>query len=327
MPEALFTLRCVQAASVPYQLGDTSNVFPFNHSRAHARIARYVVRAVHLAMVRKCARQRSFRGDRRAPRGPAGRRALPQNLLPKQALAEIHNIAHKARNDHDFLTLPWDDKGYRILPAAIYMEHTEKMRHYCKQFTAAINDFGRRFEELVRESRERLGGLFRAEDYPSPLEIQQKFSFETRVIPLPNANDFRVTLADEDKDRIKRQITASVEAAFAAGSRELWQRMYEAVSHMAERLATYKSEDGVKHRLHDSLVTNLVKLLDVMPKLNVIHDPDLDRLSAEIRSSLVVDPDTLRKSESVRVETARAAARIADQMASYMAGYQLAMVA
>jgi hypothetical protein len=25
------------------------------------------------------------------------------------------------------MTLPWDDNGYRVLPAAAHMDHTEKM--------------------------------------------------------------------------------------------------------------------------------------------------------------------------------------------------------
>ena len=49
-------------------------------------------------------------------------------------------------------------------------------------------------------------------------------------MPLPDAGDFRVTLGDEEKERIKRQITAAVEAALQVASRELWQRLYEAVS-------------------------------------------------------------------------------------------------
>ena len=49
-------------------------------------------------------------------------------LLPKEALAEIHKIVSEARQEHYFMTLPWDDNGYRVLPAAAYMDHAEKMR-------------------------------------------------------------------------------------------------------------------------------------------------------------------------------------------------------
>jgi len=123
---------------------------------------------------------------------------------------------------------------------------------------------------------------------------------------------------------VKRQITATVEASLQLASRELWQRLYDAVHHMAERLAKYKATDeGVEHPFRDTVVTNLVKLIDVLPKLNVTHDPELERLAAEVRGSLLVDPKELRASESVREETAKAAAAIADRMATYMSAYAI----
>jgi hypothetical protein len=70
-------------------------------------------------------------------------------------------------------------------------------------------------------------------------------------------------------------------------------------------------------------VTSLVKLVDVLPKLNVTNDPELERLAEQVRSSLLVDPKELRKSETVRAETAKAAAAIAQHMAGYMAGYSI----
>lgn len=104
--------------------------------------------------------------------------------------------------------------------------------------------------------------------------------------------------------------------------------MYDAVSHMAERLAAYKETgQGIEHPFRDTVVTNLVKLVDVMPKLNVTADPELERLTTQVRASLLVDPEELRRSEAVRTDTATKAAKIAEQMSAYMTGYQLAAVA
>jgi hypothetical protein len=220
------------------------------------------------------------------------------------------------------MTLPWDDNGYRVFPAAVYMDHTERMRELGNQFKPAVDALAQQFEQLVAEARVRLGGLFRSEDYPSPQDVQSKFSFETRVMPLPDAGDFRVALGDEEKDRIKRQITATVEASLQVASRELWQRLYEAVKHMAERLDAYKvTDEGVEHPFRDSVVTNLVKLVDVLPKLNVTRDPELERMAEQVRGSLLVEPKQLRDSELVRAEAAKKATAIAERMAIYMAGY------
>lgn len=182
----------------------------------------------------------------------------------------------------------------------------------------------RQFLTLIEQARTRLGGLFRDTDYPAPDELRAKFSFETKVMPLPDAGDFRVNLGDEERERVKRQITAAVEASLQVGSRELWFRLYEAVQHMADRLAAYKvTTDGVEHPFRDTVVTNLVKLVDVLPKLNITNDPELDCLAQQVRNSLLVDPKELRRSDIKRAETAKAAAEIAQHMAGYMAGYSI----
>ena len=74
----------------------------------------------------------------------------------------------------------------------------------------------------------------------------------------------------------------------------------------------------MEHPFRDSVITNLVKLVDVLPKLNVTADLELERLAAEVRASLLVDPQELRKSESVRNETAKAAMAISHRMAPYL---------
>lgn len=240
-------------------------------------------------------------------------------LLPKAALAKIQKIVSEARQEHYFMTLPWDDNGYRVLPAAAYMDHTDRMRVLSERFTPAVETLVCQFTQLVEEAKTRLGGLFRVGDYPAPDELRSKFSFETKVMPLPNAGDFRVALGEEEKERIKHQITAAVEASLQVASRELWQRLYEAVSHLAERLQAYKvTEDGVEHPFRDSVVTNLVKLVDILPKLNVTGDAELERLATDVRALLLIDPNELRKSEPLRTETAKAASEIAKKMMVYV---------
>lgn len=245
-------------------------------------------------------------------------------LLPKEALNEIQQIVSEARQEHYFVTLPWSDDGFRVLPAAAYFDHRAKMRALADRFHPAVDSLVNRFTQLIEEARVRLGGLFREADYPHPQELRSRFAFETRVLPLPDAGDFRVALGNEERERVKRQITATVEASLQLASRDLWQRLYDAVHHMAERLSKYKAtEEGVEHPFRDTVVTNLVKLVEVLPKLNVTQDPELERLAAEVRCSLLVDPKELRASESVRTETARAAAAIADRMATYMSAYAI----
>jgi hypothetical protein len=133
-------------------------------------------------------------------------------LLPKEALAEVQKIVSDARQEHYFMTLPWDDNGYRVLPSAAYMDHAEKMRELSKRFTPAVDALAREFGNLVEQAKARLGGLFRPEDYPAPKELRSKFCFETKAMPLPDAGDFRLTLGEEEKERIRPQMNIAVGA-------------------------------------------------------------------------------------------------------------------
>jgi hypothetical protein len=253
-----------------------------------------------------------------------------KRLVPRKELEEITKIIGRARRDHEFVTLPWSDNGYRVLPAAAYMDHTNTMRLHVAEFNAAVSRLAASFEVLVT-NQSRLGTLFKVEDYPGmrdeggrlrftvPEELRARFSFETKVLPLPDAADFRVSIGDQDRERIKRQIAESIQASLRVGTRELWQRLYKVVSHMSERMTEYNAaEDGNKPRLYDSMITNVVEIVDVLPKLNIAGDTELDRMAIEIRKSLVVDPQELRKSETMRSDAAKAAADIAQRMAAYM---------
>ena len=204
------------------------------------------------------------------------------------------------------------------------------MRRYATEFQGTVSRLLTRFEELVKNQR-RLGTLFKVEDYPGmrdesgilrfafPDELRAKFSFENKVLPLPDADDFRVAIGDQDRERIKRQITESIQASLRVGTRELWQRLYNVVSHMSQRMTEYNAaQEGQKPRLYDSMITNIVEIVDVLPKLNIASDTELDRMAEEVRKSLIVDPQELRKSETVRSDTAKAAVDIVQRMAAYM---------
>ena len=108
-------------------------------------------------------------------------------LLPKKALADLQKIVSEARDAHYFIALPWGDNGYRVLPGAVYMEHRERICSLSGRFYSAAEDLYRQFKELVDQARNRLGGLFRQEDYPSLDELRSKYSFETKIMPLPEA--------------------------------------------------------------------------------------------------------------------------------------------
>ena len=46
-----------------------------------------------------------------------------KRLIDKAHLADLSNLAGKARQFHYRLTLPWSDKGQRILPSDLFLDY------------------------------------------------------------------------------------------------------------------------------------------------------------------------------------------------------------
>jgi hypothetical protein len=83
----------------------------------------------------------------------------------------------------------------------------------------------------------------------------------------------------------------------------------DVVTHMVERLKEPES------RFHASLVTNVFELVDLLPRLNVNQDEELDRFAQEIKDRLCgFTARDLKKNEILRMATANDAAQILTEM-------------
>ncbi len=94
-----------------------------------------------------------------------------------------------------------------------------------------------------------------------------------------------------------------------SGTEDLWVRLKAVVAHMVERLNEPES------RFHASLVTNICDLVDVLPRLNVNQDEELNRFAEEIRNRLCgFTARELKKNEILRAATVNDAAQILTEM-------------
>lgn len=259
----------------------------------------------------------------------AAQRAAPdagrynKALLAKDALAAITSAASAARLQHYALTLPWLDDGARILPAASYDQYADSMRDLRADFDAAVADFISAYPAFVADARQRLAGMFSADDYPAPDAIAAKFAFATRVLPMPDARDFRVDVGDAAAAAIRDDIERATREALAGAQRDCFQRVADVVGHMADKLAAYKpaARDGdrVEGIFRDSLIANVRDLADALPALNITGDSTLSAIADRMARLCDADADTLRQSDTLRAETAARAAAILSDVESYLA--------
>ena len=224
-------------------------------------------------------------------------------------LDALRTLAGQIRQYLYKITLPWSDEGTRLLPNELYFDLMKRMREFEAAFEQGVEDFLLVYPSYIEQVKPELNGLFREEDYPSLDRLRGKFALSLKILPIKCGADFRVKMSAEERARIAREIDADVRQALTEGTEDLWKRLREVVSHMVDRLNEPES------RFHASMVTNVAELVEILPRLNVNGDPDLNRLAAEARLRLCnYSSQELKKHDLLRVTTATDAADIVAEM-------------
>ncbi len=232
-----------------------------------------------------------------------------QLLRGADKLDQLRTLAGQVRQYFYTITLPWTDEGYRLLPGNLYFDLMARMREFETGFEQGVESFLRVYPQYIEQVKPELNGLFRGDDYPPVEKLREKFGVKLEVLPIPSGNDFRVQLSAEEQARIAREIDSNVRQSLVHGTEDLWKRLRDVVSHMVDRLNEPES------RFHATLVTNIFDLVELLPRLNVTGDPELNRFAEEVRQKLCAyTAHDLKKHELLRMATATDAAGIVSRM-------------
>lgn len=242
-----------------------------------------------------------------------------KRLLPGDAPSyrELMGAAAEARSQHYKQTLPWSDEGWRLLPSANYVQYTDAIRAARARFDNALSAFVADYPTLRDAARVTLNGMYLEDDYPHERLLGRKFSIKTEFSPVPASGDFRLDLPEHQIDEIREATDSRVQAAIQDAMRDAWNRLFESVSHIYERLSDPKAI------FRDSLITNARELVDVLGRLNVSQDPELERMRSTVLTSLTRhEANELREDETLRTQTAKSADDILATMRGIYGGAQ-----
>jgi len=170
-----------------------------------------------------------------------------------------------------------------------------------------VREFLDAYPTYREQARSSLGLLYRDSDYPDWSKLTEKFDLTTDILPIPCGEDFRVTLGEDEKARVAREIDQQVKQSLTRATSELWSRLMQAVAHLAAQL------ERPKARLHTSTLRNVTEIADLVPRLNVTNDEEFTALAQETNSRLA----SFTRQELAEHSAARArAARIANDLAA-----------
>jgi hypothetical protein len=223
-----------------------------------------------------------------------------KNLFAGTSLRkDIEKLAARIRLYHNQHTMPWADKGQRLLPTKLFMEYKQTMNNYEAQFKQMCNNFFFEYPRLVSEAQTHLGTMYRASDYPELADVQMKFGFRMAIDPIPESGDFRLDISAHDLEEMKQQYEAKFDERLAEAMRTPWERLHTVLTAMSEKLTD--EEYGDKKRYHDSLVTNAQDLCGLLDKMNITNDPKLEEARKQLELTMLgADIATIKDSATVR---------------------------
>jgi hypothetical protein len=238
-----------------------------------------------------------------------------KHLLPGDAPAYKALVSHIAnlRVSHYAQTLAWSDDGWRILPVKNYQQYTDMLRAGMHTADTLLADFVADYPSMRIEAQRILNGMYQDTDYPS--NISDRYGWSVEYAPVPCGTDFRVTLAAGEVEAIAARTEERVKQAFSDAQADAVKRLADCLSRIHERLA---QPDAI---FRDSLIGNARELCDILTRLNIADDPQLETLRRQTEILAASEPATLRDNPDVRIDTANQAQSILDAMtATYGTG-------
>jgi len=237
-----------------------------------------------------------------------------KSLLPmNDYLDHVHKKASHIRTKFYENTLPWGMEGTMMLPTSNYLNFMTEFRKEKSEWEYLVGEFYGAYSGLVMDAKRILGTLYSDADYPSQSDMERKFKIDMAVFPVPS-NDFRCQIGDAELTRIQQDIEKRVTDAQQTAMQDVWKRLHDKVKHMAEKLADPKAI------FRDTMVENTRELCELLPRLNFMDDPQLEKMRQDVEATLLKHPEALRNDPDLRRDTAAEAKAIMDKMSVFMGG-------
>lgn len=225
-----------------------------------------------------------------------------KNLMAGTSLRkDIADYAALCRTWHNGRTLPWSDKGARLLPTSMFLDYKKEANARRSYFESKVAQFVAEYPDLVTAAERSLGSLFNPADYPSVDEVRSKFGFRLVFAPVAESGDFRVDVGISEMAELRMQYESAYESRVQEAMKTAWDKLHDVLTTMSEKLT---EPEGDKPKLfHGTFVSNITEMCQLLTHLNVTKDPQLEMARRELERAVAgVDVADIRNDPGVRTD-------------------------
>lgn len=223
-----------------------------------------------------------------------------KNLMAGTTLRkDIADYAALCRTWHNGRTLPWSDKGVRLLPTSMFLDYKQEVNSRRNYFDSKVATFVAEYPQLVNAAQRNLGDLFNVADYPSAEEVASKFAFRLVFSPVPEAGDFRLTASDADMAELKAQYESAYTDRVGDAMKTTWDKLHSTLLTMSDKLTVPEGEQTKQFR--STFISNVKDMCSLLTHLNITKDPQLEMARRDLeRAVSSVDVDDIRSDVGAR---------------------------
>jgi hypothetical protein len=229
---------------------------------------------------------------------------VQKNLMAgDDSLRNIKKYESKIRAEHIRLTLPWGDRGPRLLPTSAMMDYKEKI----DGMLLILKDMWRVFLDVSYPNYRdnvaplKMGDMYNYHDYPTEFELRCKtFDYSLVFEPVAESGDWRVDVPKQMMEELQEQYENTVDSRVQTAISSSWDRVKTQIESMKDKLSIEmdddgKNKDGKTVRYHDTFVQNATDLCDLLAHLNVTNDSQLDQVRLDLKNAIQgVSVETLK---------------------------------
>lgn len=230
---------------------------------------------------------------------------------------EINSTANAARAVLAARTTAWGERrllaNVNIQP--LMQEYMAQKNEYDRLVTSFVGDAPR----LIAESAVNLRNVPGVEP-PTVEEISTAFSLEFTLEQIPDSGSFQAAGMDKAvEDELKRRFEANIEAAYQQAQNDALLRLQKPLAALVERMTAYNKREeelakgidvGREGYFRDTIIQNVADIAAVFDSFNLTGDPSLKAISDKLAAFEGIEAEDLRKSKSLRDDTAKRAQEI-----------------